>query len=101
MPTGMGVIDPKLAKGGRKLKKTKHYTIPPNLEKMKSEKASGIRKRSYLLCVGEERRKRHHNEKICRKMQKPDGNVGNLQSRDIKDASRRQERKLSVKYGLN
>ena len=63
MPTGMGVIDPKFAKGGRKLKKKKHCTIPPNLEKMKSEKASGIRKRSYLLCVGKEKRKRHHDEK--------------------------------------
>ena len=51
MSTGMGVIDPKFAKGGRKLNKTKHCTIPPNLEKMKSEKAFGIRKRIYLLCV--------------------------------------------------
>ena len=58
MPTGMGVIDPKFAKGGRKLKKTKHCTIPPNLEKMKNEKAS-------LLCVGHEKRKRHHNEKYA------------------------------------
>ena len=65
MPTGMGVINPKFAKGGRKLKKTKHYTIPPNLEKMKSKKASGIRKRGYLLCVGKEERKRHHNEKYA------------------------------------
>ena len=63
MPIGMGVIDPKFTKGGRKLKKTKHCTIPPNLEKMKSGKASVIRKISYLLCVGKERRKRHHNEK--------------------------------------
>ena len=89
MPTGMGVIDPKFSKGGRKLKKTKHFTIPPNLEKMKSEKTFGIRKRSYLLCVVKERRKRHHNEKYAKKMQKPDGKVGNLQSREIKDASRR------------
>ena len=64
MPTGMEVIDPKFAKGGRKLKKTKHCTIPLNLEKMKSEKASRIRNRIYLLCVGKERRKRHHNEKM-------------------------------------
>ena len=67
MPTGMGVIDPKFSKGGRKLKKTKHCTIPPNLEKMKSEKTFGIRKRSYLLCVVKERRKRHHNEKYAKK----------------------------------
>ena len=65
MPTGMRVIDPKFAKGGRKLKKTKHSTIAPNLEEMKSEKASGIRKRIYLLYVGKEKRKRHHNEKYA------------------------------------
>ena len=63
MPTGMGVIDPKFVKGGRNLKKIKHCTIPPNLDKMKSEKASRIRRRSYPLCVGKEKRKRHHNEK--------------------------------------
>ena len=63
MPTGMGVIDPKFAKGGRKLQKTKHCTIPPKLEKMKSEKASRIRKIGHLLGVDNEKRKRHHNEK--------------------------------------
>ena len=31
MPTGMRVIDPKFVKGCRKLKKTKHCTIPSNL----------------------------------------------------------------------
>ena len=30
MPTGMGVINPKSVKGGRKLKKIKHCTIPSN-----------------------------------------------------------------------
>ena len=63
--TGMGVIDPKFAKGGRKLKKTKHSTIPPNLEKMKSEKASRIRKRGHLLGMDKDKRKRHHNEKYA------------------------------------
>ena len=67
MPTGMGVIDPKFAKGGRKLKKTKHCTIPPNLEKMKSEKASRIRKRGHLLGMDNEKRKRHHNEKYAKR----------------------------------
>ena len=57
MPTSMGVIDPKFTKGGRKLKKTKHCTIPPNLEKMTSEKASRIRKRGHLLGVDNEKRK--------------------------------------------
>ena len=72
MPTGMGVINPKFAKGGIKHKKTKHCTIPPNLEKLKSKKKKiGIRKRSYLLCVGKEKKKRHHNEKyaeICKNL---------------------------------
>ena len=36
MPTGMGVIDPKFVKGGRKLKKTKHCTIPSNLVRNES-----------------------------------------------------------------
>ena len=62
MPTGMGVIDPKFAKGGRKLENTKHCTIPPTLEKMKSEKASRI---SHLLGMDNEKRKRHHNEKYA------------------------------------
>ena len=65
MPTGMGIIEPKFVKGGRKLKNTKHCTIPPNLEKMRSEKASRIRRRSYPLCVGKKMRKRHHNEKYA------------------------------------
>ena len=35
MPTGMGVTNPKLVKGGRKLKEAKHCTIPKTLNKMK------------------------------------------------------------------
>ena len=31
MATSIGVIDPKFVKGGRKLKKIKHCTIPSNL----------------------------------------------------------------------
>ena len=60
MPTGMGVIDPKLVKGGRKLKKTKHCTIPSNLVRDKSKKknASQIWERSYLLCVDDEKEKK-------------------------------------------
>ena len=57
MPNGMGVIDPKFAKGDRKLKNTKHCTIPPNLEKMKSEKAFGIRKK-IIFCVWERKREK-------------------------------------------
>ena len=33
MPTGMGVTNPKLAKGGKKLKE-KHCTIPKTLNKI-------------------------------------------------------------------
>ena len=54
MPTGMGVANPKFVKGGRKLKKEKHCTILETLikdEKMKSEKASKMRKRVYSLSV--------------------------------------------------
>ena len=71
MPTGIRVIDPKFAKGGRKLKKAKHCTISPNIEKMKSEKTSRIRKRGHLLGVDNEKRERHHNEKyaeICKNL---------------------------------
>ena len=32
MPTGMGAANPKLSKGGRKLKRAKHCTISINLE---------------------------------------------------------------------
>ena len=99
MSTGIGVIYPKFAKGGRNFKNTKHCTIPPNLEKMKSEKASRIRKRGHLLGMDNEKRKRHHNEKYAERCKKPDGKVGNLESREIKDASRRPECKLSVKSG--
>ena len=90
MSTSMGVIDPKFAKGGRKLKKTKHCTIPPNLEKMKSEKASGIRKRSYLLCVGKEKRKRHHNEKYAERCKNL---MGRLKSYNQKKSRMDQEGK--------
>ena len=36
MPTGMGVASPKFSKSNRKLKKTKHCTIP-NLRKIKAK----------------------------------------------------------------
>ena len=36
MPTSMGVASPKFAKSNRKLKKTKHCTIP-NLRKIKAK----------------------------------------------------------------
>ena len=42
MPTSMGVTNPKLVKGGRKLNKEKHYTIPKNLNKMKKKRASKL-----------------------------------------------------------
>ena len=89
MPTGMRVIDPKFVKGGRKLKKTKHCTIPPNLEKMKSEKASRIRRRSYLLGMKKnEKRKRYRTEEYAKRCSKPVGKVRKSQSREIKDISK-------------
>ena len=104
MSTGMKVIDPKFVKDGIKLKKTKHCTIPPNLEKMKSEKASRIIRRSYPLCMGKENRKRHHNEKYAKKCKNLMGGLETYnqeKSREIKYGSRRQECQLLVKYGLN
>ena len=82
----MGVTNPKFVKGGRKLKKP---NIAPFLEtwsEMKSEKASKIRKRSYLLCVDNEKRKIYHNEEYAERCTKPDWEVINLKSREIKDA---------------
>ena len=46
-----------------------------------------------------EKRKRYHNEEYVERCTKLDGNVRNLQSREIKDVSRGQECKLSVKSG--
>ena len=43
MATGMRVTNPKLAKGGRKLKKEKHYTIPKALKRNEKNRVSGIR----------------------------------------------------------
>ena len=40
MPTGMGVTNLKLDKGGRKLKKEKHCTISKTLNKIKKKIAS-------------------------------------------------------------
>ena len=56
MPTGIGVTNPKFVKGGRNLKKTKHCTILKTLIKMKSEKASKIRKISYCLIAVNEKK---------------------------------------------
>ena len=39
MPTGMRVTNPKLAKGGKKLKKAKHCTIPKTLCRNRKEKS--------------------------------------------------------------
>ena len=48
MPTGMGVTNPKLSKGGRKLKKTKHCTIPKTLNINEKKRASS---RDYIHCL--------------------------------------------------
>ena len=43
MPTSMGVANPKLSKGGRKLKKAKHCTISKTLNINEKKRASGMR----------------------------------------------------------
>ena len=62
MLTGMRVIDPKFVKGVRKLKKTKHCTIPSNLVRNESFLNKGEK---YLLFVGNEKEKRYHNEEYA------------------------------------
>ena len=61
MPTGMGVVDPKLVKGGRKLKKAKYYTIPKPRTNMKKKRAYG----AELKIVVEKKKPRRRK---CRKM---------------------------------
>ena len=43
MLTAMGVTNPNLAKGGRKLKKAKHCTIPKILGQNEKKRAYGIK----------------------------------------------------------
>ena len=45
MPTSMGVTNPKLANGVRKLKKAKHCTIPKTLKRNENQRAFGMRNR--------------------------------------------------------
>ena len=54
MPTGMGVADPKLAKGGRELKKTKHCTIL-NLEQNDKNRASELKRLNLKQKVEKEK----------------------------------------------
>ena len=51
------------------------------------------------MWVDNEKRKRHQNEEYAERFTKPDREVKNLQSREIKYVSRRQKCKLSVKSG--
>ena len=55
MPTGMGVIDKKFIKGGRKLKKIKHCTIPSNM--MRNESFSNKGDKLSSVC-GQRKRKK-------------------------------------------
>ena len=55
MPTGMGVIDLKFIKGGRKLKKKKHCTIPSNLVRDESFSNKGEK---LSLCVDNKKEKK-------------------------------------------
>ena len=54
MPTSMGVADPKLAKGGKKLKKAKHCTIP-NHEQNDGKRASELEKLNLKQKVEKEK----------------------------------------------
>ena len=54
MLTGMGVVDPKFAKGGRKLKKTRHCTIP-NLEHNDRKRAFELEKLNLKQKVEKEK----------------------------------------------
>ena len=46
MLTGMGAANPNLSKGGRKLKKAKHYTISKTLDGNEKKRDSGMRTES-------------------------------------------------------
>ena len=62
---------------------------------MKSEKASKIRKISYLLGVNNEERKRYSTEEYAERCTKPVEKVRESQAREIKDIPKRQECMLS------
>ena len=64
MPIGMGVIEPKFVKGGRKLKKTKHCTIPSNL--MRNESFSNKGEKLSSVC-GQGKREKDTTMKIMQK----------------------------------
>ena len=64
MPTGMGVIEPKFVKGGGKLKKTKHCTIPSNL--MRNESFSNKGEKLSSVC-GQGKREKGTTMKIMQK----------------------------------
>ena len=51
MPTGMGVASPKFSKSNRKLKKTKHCTIP-NLREIKAKEVKEQRNLPELSTYG-------------------------------------------------
>ena len=60
MPTGMGVVDPKLVKGGRKLKKAEHCTIPKPWTNMKKKRAYG----AEVKIVVEKKKKSHRGDNV-------------------------------------
>ena len=55
---------------------------------MKSEKASKIRRKSYLLGMNNEKRKIYHTEEYAKRCTKLVGKVRKSQSREIKDISK-------------
>ena len=74
MPTGMGVTDSKFVKGGRKLKKTKHCTIPKTL--MKNEKWKSFKNKDESLqseCGQEKYQHRKYAEECTKPNERIDG----------------------------
>ena len=55
---------------------------------MKSEKASKIRRKSYLVGMNNEKRKIYQTEEYAKICTKPVGKVRKSQSREIKDISK-------------
>ena len=55
---------------------------------MESNKASKIRRKSYLLGVNNEKRKRYQTEEYAKRCTKPVVKVRKSQSREIKDISK-------------
>ena len=70
MPTGMGVTNPKFVKGGRKLKKAKHCTIPLTLIEDEKRKNFKDKEENLQFECGQEK---YHNRNYAERCTKPNG----------------------------